>query len=75
MALNRAHGGRNERSSDRETFLSRKRDGLRKSKPLCAITETDSTLSASQSFEINSSTALGIPSLYFGKGATAVTFM
>jgi hypothetical protein len=75
MVLSSAHGSRNERAVNRDTFFSLKRDGLTKSRPLWAIIEIDSTLLASQSFEINSSAALGMPSLYFGKGAIAVIFM
>jgi hypothetical protein len=79
MVFNSMLGKRNERAErtkNKETFLFLKREGLTKaSSLLAAITETDSILSASQSFEISSSVALGIPSLYFGKGAMTEMFM
>jgi hypothetical protein len=67
MDLQKAHESKNERGTNRETFLSLKRDGLTKSKPLTAMLETESILFASESLEINSSSALRIPSVYFGR--------
>jgi hypothetical protein len=75
MILSSVRGSRNERGVKSETFLFLEREGLTKALLSFVITETDSTLFASQSFEISSSVALGIPSLYFGKDATAVIFI
>jgi len=76
MVPHGVHGGKNEPTTKRETFSLLKRKRLAKSLSFfAAMIVTDSIFSASQSLEISSSAALGIPSLYFGKGARTEIFM